>query len=362
MTDNKKTLKYYLLDNIVLKISVGALITLIIVLLLKERSIENIGYTFVLSTTICWLTWSGNAYLDVQLELWYPWRENPRKRVLYQILINGGFFILTIILTMLLFYKLFFSVDWKEFWSICRYGLIIGLFTTVFFNVLYAGFYFFEQWKLSLTETERLRKEQIQSQFNVLKNQINPHFLFNSLNTLTNLIVEDQAKAIQFVRHFSTVYRHVLTNQQKEVITLKEELKAANAYIELLKKRFEENIKISVAIPDSYLQQTLPPLTLQMLLENAIKHNIIARHKPLKIDVFIENDQIIVQNNLQPKLITNNSTRLGLQNITNRYLLLSNKPPIIKKTNTHFIVEMPLLDVRTNSKFTIQNESSNYRR
>ena len=186
----------------------------------------------------------------------------------------------------------------------------------------------------------------MQSQLEGLKNQVNPHFLFNSLNTLTYLIPENADKSVHFVQQLSKVYRYILELKDKELISLEEELRFLDAYTFLLKERFGENLCVEIDIPDEFLNKNIIPLSLQILCENAIKHNIISSQKPLCLKVFIQNeDKLIVKNNLQKKNQEMNSTRLGLQNIKNRYRFFSEKEVEVIATQEEFVVVLPLIDV-----------------
>jgi LytS/YehU family sensor histidine kinase len=175
---------------------------------------------------------------------------------------------------------------------------------------------------------------------------VNPHFLFNSLNTLITLIPEDPQLAVAFVQKLSNVYRYVLQNKDKELVTLAEEMKVAEAYLFLLKTRFGENLRVHTDIPPGQLGKFIAPLTLQMLLENAIKHNVVSAEKPLHIDLYVEKDEVlVVKNNLQRKSSVPDSTQTGLANISQRYRLLCQQAVEVVVTASNFMVVLPLLTV-----------------
>lgn len=207
----------------------------------------------------------------------------------------------------------------------------------------YESSYYFGQLQEALLEAEQLKKEQVQSQLEMLKSQVNPHFLFNSLNTLASLIPEEPDLAVDFVRKLSKVYRYILEIRDFHTVPLQKELSALKAYHFLLQIRFGESLNVKIDIPDRYLNEHILPLSLQMLIENAVKHNILSVHKPLWIEVFISNDRVIVRNNLQRKNQQTDSTGLGLLNIQNRYQLLGNQPVDIIVTTQSFSVSLPLL-------------------
>ena len=216
----------------------------------------------------------------------------------------------------------------------------------VFFVLsLYEGVYFYHRWRLSLIETERLRQENISSQLDALKSQVNPHFLFNSLNTLVYLIPEDEDRAVRFVQRLSKVYRYILEIRDRSLITVAEELDFLDAYQFLLKERFGENLQIHLQIDPGVKQMQMIPLSMQMLLENAIKHNIISKEKPLLIEITVgtRSGNLMIRNRLQPKQQRQESTQVGLDNIRRRYSFYTNADILIKQEDGWFSVELPLL-------------------
>lgn len=212
--------------------------------------------------------------------------------------------------------------------------------------LIYESVFLYDRLKQSILEKEQIKQDHIQSQLEGLKAQVNPHFLFNSLNTLTYIIPEAPEKAVTFVQKLSKVYRYILEIREKKLIPLSEELEFLKAYMFLLKERFGENLHFDIRVsPDDY-QDQIVPLALQILFENAIKHNIISAQKPLTVEVFITDDEhLCVRNNLQKKKQTMNSTHLGLQNIKNRYAFFTDKAVIILQDEQYFKVCLPLIKV-----------------
>ncbi|PHN03105.1 sensor histidine kinase [Flavilitoribacter nigricans] len=215
---------------------------------------------------------------------------------------------------------------------------ILALVTTI-----YETIFFYARWKEALLETAQLKRANIESQLEGLKSQVNPHFLFNSLNTLTYIIPEDPDKAVHFVRQLSKVYRYILEIRDRQLIPLAEELNFMKSYLFLLKERFGDNICIRKAIPDEHLQDKIVPLSLQILMENCVKHNIISKQRPLEIDVYIENHFLVVRNTLQRKHQETSSTQIGLQNIRNRYAFFTDEEVVIQDENGFFQVSLPLI-------------------
>jgi two-component system, LytTR family, sensor kinase len=224
-------------------------------------------------------------------------------------------------------------------------SMTIGsLLVTFLVLTIYVSAGFYHQLQKTMVEKERLLKENVQSQLESLKNQVNPHFLFNSLNTLSYLIPEDPAKAENFVQKLSKAYRYILEIRERELTTLAEELGFLEAYNCLLSERFGDNLQIKINVPTEAKHLQILPLSLQMLFENAIKHNVVSTQDPLHIEVFVEKgDRLVVKNNLQPKKQELPSTRIGLENIKSRYRLIAKKEVEVIVTQQHFIVVLPLV-------------------
>ncbi|MEZ4721398.1 MAG: histidine kinase [Flavobacteriales bacterium] len=217
---------------------------------------------------------------------------------------------------------------------------------TITITSVYEAVYSLKQWKQSSIETEQFKKASMQAQLETLKNQVNPHFLFNSLNTLTSIIHDEPDKAVEFVQKLSKVYRYILEIKDKELITLREEMECIESYKFLLQMRFGENVRFDINIPEERLSDHIIPLSAQILLENAIKHNVVSTGKPLQIRMHIgTSGGLIVSNNLQKKSVVNGSTQTGLANIKSRYQLLTGQSVEVITTLEKFSVSLPLINM-----------------
>ncbi|MFY0627753.1 MAG: histidine kinase [Reichenbachiella sp.] len=218
---------------------------------------------------------------------------------------------------------------------------------------IYESAYFFYKWKDSVQLNEELKNQQIRTQFEVLQNQMSPHFLFNSLNTLTTLIAEDPKIAIDFTQTLSEVYRYILQNKERELVSLNEELEFCSSYVFLLKKRYPENLHVKFEVDVKYKEFHIAPLTLQMLVENAIKHNTVSKTEPLYIEIYVDNGEtIIVKNTLQLKQSLEKSTKTGLANIRKRYAYFGNREIDIITSNDHFMVAIPLIELLSEVEYS----------
>lgn len=221
--------------------------------------------------------------------------------------------------------------------------VIVAIVITLLVNSIYTSIEFFNYWRKTLKEKEEFKRTSLSAEFEALKNQVNPHFLFNSLNTLSSLIDENPRQANEFVQKLSSVYRYVLAHRDKETVLLQEEVEFIKSYIFLNKIRFGDNLTTAIDINEECFALHIPTLTLQMLVENAIKHNVISSQKPLHITIGCKDGYIEVSNNLQPKLMLAESSGIGLNNIIERYKFLTKQEVLITKTETCFVVKVPLL-------------------
>jgi two-component system LytT family sensor kinase len=237
------------------------------------------------------------------------------------------------------------SIKWvRLLWD---YASMVGLslLCSAVVTGIYEGIYYVENWKALFAESERLKKMNTTSQYQFLKDQVKPHFLFNSLNTLMSLIHADPDRAEQFAGEMSTVYRYLLTKKDKELVFLQDELNFLHAYVLMLKTRFGDSFEVHMQIEPQYLEYYLPPFALQLLVENAVKHNVVSRERPLT--VYVETDpsgNLIVRNNLQPKTNPEPSEKTGLTNLIARYQLMQKQDQLwITDADGEFRVAMPLL-------------------
>ena len=220
---------------------------------------------------------------------------------------------------------------------------LTALFITIIISVFFHAFYFYQALQKKKVTEQKIIAGTASAQFDALKNQLDPHFLFNSLNVLTSLIDENPEAAQQFTTALSKVYRYVLEQKNKELVTVDEELNFAKTYIRLLKMRFEDSIVFEIPERSNNPEAKVVPLSLQLLLENAVKHNIVNSSNPLHIKIYENQGNLVVENRLQPKEVLKKSSGVGLANIKQRYSLLSNKVVNIKKTASHFSVAIPML-------------------
>jgi sensor histidine kinase YesM len=298
------------------------------------------GLTFTLFATF-------NTIVAEYIMKRFPWIENPTRTFIIALI---GTLITTAVVWVFVIYLWIWimsgnlpllAVWYKNLnWTSWTFSLII----TLMLSAMLHGKNFLLGWKQSLLEAEKLKKEQAIAQYETLKTQVNPHFLFNSLNVLTTLVHKDADVAEQFIIQLSKVYRYILESRAQEIISLEEEMRNLEAYVFLMKIRFGGNFIFDNQLTAKTNGFKVAPLTLQMLVENALKHNEISKLYPLSISVFLENNYIVVRNNLQLKTSQNDSTGIGLSNIKSRYEFLSSEPVSISETDGFFTVKIPLIN------------------
>jgi LytS/YehU family sensor histidine kinase len=222
-------------------------------------------------------------------------------------------------------------------------NILIAAIVNIVAVLIIEAIFFFKKWKNSLVESEQLRRKNIEIQYAALTSQINPHFLFNSLNALSSLIQADPDKAVVFTREFSKIYRYVLDSNDKLIVTLQDELNFLYSFLYLQKIRFDKALEYNIEINAGCLDLLLPPLSLQILVENAIKHNEISEENPLLITIQGRNDQITVSNNYRPIKKVTDRSGLGLKNLVERYAHYTDIKPVFNIEDNHYNAIIPLL-------------------
>jgi sensor histidine kinase YesM len=274
------------------------------------------GFSFCLWVSL----WPANAFVARQIDRSISWIESPGKRFLLGVLS-------TIVTSMMILLVTTWVFEWAFDFSLgsnLKGTIMYTLFFTVICSLFLYGQKFLMNWRKLELDSVKMRNENLSSRYESLKNQLDPHFLFNSLNVLTSLVYEDPDKSAQFIKQLSEVYRYVLDTRGKEFVTIQQEMQFVKAYLYLQQIRFADKLIVHNMLEDT--RGYVPPLVIQMLVENAIKHNTVSNENPLVISLYESNGNIVVENNLQAKEnMFAVSLGVGLNNIKKRYELLSNK-------------------------------------
>lgn len=331
-----KKLWHFILAIVILSLS--------ITFLFVETDSSFIEYLigFLWSLAITATQWIGHVYINNRISEKMDWINHPWKRALigtFFILVYAVVAFLAVQITMfyLVFHRLPHNMGTWLFHS-SLYSVSIAFGVSFFFTTV--GF--FKAWKKSLLEAEQLKTEMLAYKYEALQNQINPHFLFNSFNVLSDLVYSDQKTAVKFIDQLSGLFRYVLDTRDKELVPLKEELEFLEAYRYLLKTRFEEKLTIQVSI-DARDEEMIVPMALQLLIENAVKHNEISEENPLKVSLVKKENWIEVRNNRQPKQVGEDSKKTGLKNIEQQYAFFTEQAIQVEASDKEFIVRLPLL-------------------
>lgn len=282
------------------------------------------------------ILWLGNEFISHVLDEKIPWTKKPITR-----LVMGAIAVIVYSVSATFVLVKLFEIGFSLNIGVVN-QLYVTVIITIVITIIMTSRSFLFNWRQSAIDAEKLQKESIAARYESLKNQVNPHFLFNSFNALTNLVYEDQDKAAKFIKQLSEVYRYVLDTRDKEVVPIEEELKFLKSYIFLQQIRFGEKLKIEIEITNAQAQ--VAPLALQMLIENALKHNVASEDDPLFIKLYSSDDYIVVENNIQKKTSYGEpSAGVGLENIRNRYDFLSNRKVEIIQNDKKFLVKLPAL-------------------
>ncbi|WP_080777381.1 2TM domain-containing protein [Chryseobacterium phocaeense] len=331
----------------------------------KEKNFHNFLITLLISSMYSFVLGLGNALINEFLNRKFPWSETTRIRaVLSVISIIIGNFILVyfcnymnyVVIQKTATTEAFFSKEYGTTnWFMINIALLISAF-------LHAKSFMEELKKTSRKEVveQKLIAKSANAQFESLKNQLDPHFLFNSLNVLSSLIDENPNQAQKFTASMSKIYRYVLEQKDKELVTVEDEIEFAKTYCELLKTRFEDSVDFIFDVKKEDYKRYVVPLSLQLLLENCIKHNFATSARPLVIKIFSDNDTLCIENNLQAREQMKESAGIGLANIVQRYALLTKKNVFIEKSEDYFKVKVPILSDKPsniNAKTDIEDGS-----
>jgi len=303
----------------------------------KEFTLYNLLIPSLFNTVCIWL---GSMSIVVFVWHKFPWELTPVKHIVVETLLILVF-LLIFVVGMDTYFCSERGILLVEGFKLNLIDILFTILITFLIVTIHEAIFFYRQWKLNFSKSISLEKDNLEAQYNALKAQVNPHFLFNSLNSLMSLL-ENNPKAEQYVQDLSEYLRYVLLSNSREAVDLKEELENMEKFFHLQKLRFDDNLHVEIEINPASLQLQLPTLALQMLVDNCIKHNTISHSKPLTIKIFDDGKSITVENNLQLKLSVE-STGQGLKNIEGRYRFLSSEPIKIVSDDKHFSVTIPLI-------------------
>ena len=295
---------------------------------------------FVLVQIISTLLWESMIYINRFLEKPFPVASRTVTHIAIQIFV---IFVLAVVLGKLSYPRVGERFNFQPSPEMKAVVLFLNFSMSLVLNLVFFGAIYFKEWKANLLRAERSQREKAEVRYDALRNQLNPHFLFNALTSLNSLIFENQQLASDFLQQLSKVYRYTLQTKDKETVSLKIEMEFINHFVSLVKTRFAETVYIKTDIKESALEKGIVPVTMQLLLENALKHNIISSDTPLNIHIHADEDYLIVENCLNKKTRVETSNKQGLENLKALYKYLSDKPVEITEGEKIFTVKIPLL-------------------
>jgi sensor histidine kinase YesM len=335
--------------------------TLVFSIIQVDFRAESLLTTFLVSAMYSYGIGFGNGIVNDALDRRWDWLEQTNLRVYFGIICTILYTVPVVLGIDYLTFVVFQKMDVAEFFNnrmlwVHLFYIILSLGVSTFMHARS----FMLKWKQA-SKTEVTQQKIIagtaNAKFETLKNQIDPHFLFNSLNVLSSLIEENPDNAQRFTTSLSKIYRYVLEQKDKELVSVEEELSFAKTYMNLLKMRFENSLFYEVPESIENPEAKVVPLSLQLLLENTVKHNVVSEQKPLKIRIFIENDYLVIQNDFQKKEVLQSRQGVGLQNIVDRYSIITNRKVLIEQNEQTFTVKIPILT----KQISVMETSSNYR-
>lgn len=339
----------FTLKELLRSLGIGLVIFIIIILLNliyggKLAIDTQLGKTFLYTILYSISLGYANQMVFVYLDKKFVNERFSLKRMVVGFIAS---FVVTLFVIFLL--RIFIEViiegnTFEKYWNNEKLSNYVFAFVMTFIVLLsFYTFYIYKAYNESKIKEQKIIAGTANAKFESLKNQIDPHFLFNSLNVLSSLIEENPENAQRFTTSLSKIYRYVLEQKDKELVSVEEELKFAKTYMNLLKMRFENSLFYELPEMISNPEAKVVPLSLQLLLENTVKHNVVSEQRPLHIRIFIEGEYLVIQNDFQKKEVIQSRQGVGLQNIVNRYGIITNRKVLIEQNESMFMVKIPIL-------------------
>ncbi len=314
--------------------------------MINGRNFSNweVKLSFLYTIGIAFIVWQGNRYLHFSLRTYFDWINKPLQKIAV-LLLTVVFYTVPISVLMLVgWYKLFTNEAVN--WNIITQSTLIILIAVLFITHIYETVFLVKESENEMIKSEQLERAKAEAELEALKNQIDPHFIFNSLNTLSHLIEEKPQRAKLFNDNLADVYRYILQNKARSLVLLREEMEFLQSYFLLLQIRFEKAVELNILIKDAALDQYLiPPISLQILVENAIKHNEFSEASPLLITIEMKDEELIIHNAIKKKILRKESSKIGLQNLRERYKLTTSRQIVIEEETKYFTVHLPVLKI-----------------
>jgi len=310
----------------------------------SQFNLWQIKLSYLYTIGIAFIIWEGNRYLHFSLRSYFDWYNRPVRKIIAMLLTISFYTIPVSVLLLVGWYKIF--QDGKPDWNVVYTSTLIIMICVIFISHVYETVFLVKEAESEKLQRAQIEKAKAEAELEALKNQIDPHFIFNSLNTLSYLIEVKHGKARQFNDNLADVYRYILQNKARDLVLLREEISFLDDYFSLLKIRFENAIQMHVLLQDDELDQFLiPPISLQVLLENAVKHNEFSDNTPLIIDIEMKEQELVIHNLVHRKNHRKSTSKIGLQNLNERYKLTTSKSIVVNDNEKFFTVSLPVLKI-----------------
>lgn len=310
---------------------------------IQTATFSNLLIAIAWSGSICVTQWAGQVYINAKLSKYFSWHDKTTKRLVYGVIISVTYSIVAYLVVQIIMILLVKGKLPENLWQWGFRSSVYAVTISLLISLIFTATGFLKQWKVSLLYADKLKAEMLAYKYEALQNQINPHFLFNSFNVLSDLVYEDQKGAVQFIKQLSELFRYVLDVRNKELVSIREELSFIASFGFLLQTRFEDKLEIVVDVKTAD-DEMIVPMTLQLLVENCVKHNEISSEKPLHVRIIKQDGYIVVTNNRQAKRILSESKQTGLANIEQQYGFFTDKKIKVEMNEQEFKVSIPILN------------------
>ena len=310
----------------------------------QNFSTWQIKLSFLYTIFIAFIIWEGNRYLLFSMRSYFDWYKKPARKIIVLLFVITFYTLPVSTLLLAGWYHIFIKSGTN--WEVVFTAALIIMICVIFITHVYETVFLVKESESEMLRAEQFERARAEAELEALKNQIDPHFIFNSLNTLSYLIEEKPAKAKQFNDNLADVYRYILQNKARDLVLLQEEINFLEDYFSLLKIRFEKALQLRLNLDKALFDQYLiPPISLQVLMENAIKHNEFADANPLIIEISFNGDTLVFCNEIRKKELRKPSSKIGLKNLDERYRLTTGNTIITEETEKSFRVVLPVLKI-----------------
>jgi len=326
-----------------LLINIGASALIVLAFMRQySQTLPDFLFSMLWSFSIFITQWTGAVLINHFLDRKIPWIDKPVLRSILGIILLVLYSVVAFMLVKYLMFYLKFHKLPEEGWTFATMSSLITFMISFNISLIFTAIGFFKAWKKAVVKAEQFKVEMMAYRYESLRNQLNPHFLFNSFNVLSDLVYADQAMAVKFINQLSDLFRYVLDSRDKELVPLKDELEFMHSYIYLLKTRFEDKLDLKLqmkAEPD----QLIVPMTLQLLVENAVKHNEVSETYPLQVRIRQDGTYLEVENSLRLKVVGEDSKNTGLKNIIQQFSYFTDRQIEVIENDMTFVVRVPIL-------------------